>query len=82
VDDFLRELKESPQRYVYPGHSRAESAAAARRRAVKPYSSYCEWPATQEPSAIAAGALHMMRQFLLRKSAANPLELAAFSTLG
>ena len=34
------------------------------------------------PSAIAAGALHMMRRFLLGKSAANPLELAAFSTLG
>jgi hypothetical protein len=34
------------------------------------------------PSAMAAGALHMMRRFLLGKSAANPLESAALSTLG
>ena len=30
-----------------PDISRAEAAAAARRRAMKPYSLYCEWPATQ-----------------------------------
>jgi hypothetical protein len=34
------------------------------------------------PSALAAGALHMVRRFLLGKAAANPLEAAAFVTLG
>lgn len=34
------------------------------------------------PSALAAGTLHMARRFLLGKSAANPLETAAFATLG
>ena len=34
------------------------------------------------PSSIAAGTMHMARRFLLGKTAANPLEAAAFATLG
>jgi hypothetical protein len=34
------------------------------------------------PSSLAAGTMHMMRRFLLRKTAANPLEAATFATLG
>lgn len=34
------------------------------------------------PSALAAGTLHLTRRFLLGKTAANPLEAAAFATLG
>lgn len=34
------------------------------------------------PSALAAGTVHLMRRFLLGKPAANPLEAAAFATLG
>ncbi len=34
------------------------------------------------PSAFAAGAVHMLRRFLLDKSPANPLEAKAFATLG
>ena len=34
------------------------------------------------PSSLAAGATHMMRRFLLGKTAASPLEVAAFATLG
>jgi len=37
---------------------------------------------TRVPSALAAGALHMARRFLLGKTAANPLEAKAFVTLG
>ena len=33
------------------------------------------------PSSIAAGTMHMARRFLLGKTAANPLEAAAFATL-
>ncbi len=33
------------------------------------------------PSALAAGAMHMIRRFLLGKTPANPLEVAAFATL-
>ena len=33
------------------------------------------------PSSLAAGAVHMVRRFLLGKTAANPLEAAAFATL-
>jgi len=32
------------------------------------------------PSALAAGAMHMARRFLLGKTAANPLEVTAFAT--
>lgn len=34
------------------------------------------------PSSLAAGTMHMARRFLLGKTAANPLEAAAFGTLG
>jgi hypothetical protein len=34
------------------------------------------------PSSLAAGAAHMMRRYLLGKSAANPLEAKAFAVLG
>jgi hypothetical protein len=34
------------------------------------------------PSSLAAGAMHLTRRFLLGKAAANPLEAAAFATLG
>ena len=34
------------------------------------------------PSSLAAGVMHMARRFLLGKTAANPLEAAAFATLG
>jgi hypothetical protein len=34
------------------------------------------------PSSLAAGTMHMMRRFLLGKTATNPLEAAAFATLG
>jgi hypothetical protein len=34
------------------------------------------------PSSLAAGAMHLTRRFLLGKTAANPLEAAAFATLG
>ena len=34
------------------------------------------------PSALAAGTVHLMRRFLLGKTPANPLEAAAFATLG
>ncbi|MGH7462722.1 MAG: hypothetical protein ACREMA_17065, partial [Longimicrobiales bacterium] len=33
------------------------------------------------PSSLAAGTMHLMRRFLLGKTAANPLEAAAFATL-
>src|SRR5438067_2113221 len=34
------------------------------------------------PSSLAAGTMHMVRRFLLGKTAANPLESVAFATLG
>jgi hypothetical protein len=34
------------------------------------------------PSALAAGVMHTARRFLLGRTAANPLEAAAFATLG
>lgn len=34
------------------------------------------------PSALAAGVVHMMRRFMLGMTPANPLETAAFATLG
>lgn len=37
---------------------------------------------THVPSALATSTLHMVRRFLLEKSAANPLETAAFAVLG
>jgi hypothetical protein len=34
------------------------------------------------PNSLAAGVMHIARRFLLGKTAANPLEAAAFATLG
>jgi hypothetical protein len=34
------------------------------------------------PSSVAAGVMHIARRFLLGKTAANPLEAAAFARLG
>jgi hypothetical protein len=67
-----------------PDISRVEAVAAARRRAMTPYSSYCEWPATQwmRPDRLARRVkIFEHRQRLKRNNATGQFVLRSINLL-
>jgi hypothetical protein len=57
-------------------------AAGAKHKLSRDYKLTTLATQVRVPSSLAAGVMHMARRFLLGKAAANPLESAAFATLG